>query len=81
VLLKLTPCFGNELTKDWVHDENAALFGWEYREIAVIILLRPPDLAKMMQMYMNYGSYNATISIRSYCQGICQKCQIIRKWQ
>lgn len=48
--------FRHELTKDWVHDENAALLGGVSGNAG--LFASATDLAKMMQMYMNYGSYN-----------------------
>ncbi|MCK0190561.1 serine hydrolase [Arenibacter sp. F20364] len=47
--------FRHELTKDWVHDENAALLGGVSGNAG--LFATATDLAKMMQMYMNYGSY------------------------
>ena len=47
--------FRHELTKDWVHDENAALMGGVSGNAG--LFASATDLAKMMQMYMNYGSY------------------------
>ncbi|MCK0144210.1 beta-lactamase family protein [Arenibacter sp. F26102] len=47
--------FRHELTKDWVHDENAALLGGVSGNAG--LFASATDLAKMMQMYMNYGSY------------------------
>lgn len=47
--------FRHELTKDWVHDENAALLGGVSGNAG--LFASATDLAKMMQMYMNYGTY------------------------
>ncbi|MEZ4968276.1 MAG: serine hydrolase [Flavobacteriaceae bacterium] len=47
--------FRHELTKDWVHDENAALMGGVSGNAG--LFASATDLAKMMQMFMNYGSY------------------------
>ena len=47
--------FRHELTKDWVHDENAALLGGVSGNAG--LFASATDLAKMMQMYMNYGRY------------------------
>lgn len=48
--------FRHGLTKDWVHDENAALLGGVSGNAG--LFASATDLAKMMQMYMNFGSYN-----------------------
>ena len=48
--------FRHELTKDWVHDENAALLGGVSGNAG--LFASATDLAKIMQMYMNYGSYD-----------------------
>lgn len=47
--------FRHQLTKDWVHDENAALMGGVSGNAG--LFASATDLAKMMQMYMNYGTY------------------------
>ena len=47
--------FRHELTKNWVHDENAALMGGVSGNAG--LFASATDLAKMMQMYMNYGTY------------------------
>jgi len=47
--------FRHALTKDWVHDENAALMGGVSGNAG--LFASATDLAKMMQMYMNYGNY------------------------
>lgn len=44
------------LTKDWVHDENAALMGGISGNAG--LFGSALDLAKMMQMYCNYGYYD-----------------------
>jgi CubicO group peptidase (beta-lactamase class C family) len=48
--------FRKELTKSWVHDENAALMGGISGNAGVFGSAL--DLAKIMQMYCNYGYYN-----------------------
>ena len=48
--------FRKELTKNWVHDENAALMGGISGNAG--LFGSALDLAKMMQMYTNYGYYN-----------------------
>lgn len=52
---ELDTLFRHELTKNWVHDENAALMGGVSGNAG--LFASATDLAKMMQMYMNYGSY------------------------
>lgn len=47
--------FRHELTKDWVHDENAALMGGISGNAGLFATAE--DLARLMQMYMNYGAY------------------------
>lgn len=48
--------FRKELTKDWVHDENAALMGGISGNAG--LFSSATDLAKMMQLFLNYGIYN-----------------------
>jgi CubicO group peptidase (beta-lactamase class C family) len=48
--------FRKELTKNWVHDENAALMGGISGNAG--LFGSALDLAKIMQMYCNYGYYN-----------------------
>ena len=48
--------FRKDLTKSWVHDENAALMGGISGNAG--LFGSALDLAKMMQMYANYGYYN-----------------------
>lgn len=52
---ELDTLFRHGLTKNWVHDENAALMGGVSGNAG--LFASATDLAKMMQMYMNYGSY------------------------
>jgi CubicO group peptidase (beta-lactamase class C family) len=47
--------FRKELTKNWVHDENAALLGGISGNAG--LFGTSLDLAKIMQMYSNYGIY------------------------
>lgn len=47
--------FRFSLTKDWVHDENAALMGGISGNAGLFATAK--DLARLMQMYMNYGIY------------------------
>lgn len=47
--------FRHTLTKDWVHDENAALMGGVSGNAGLFSTAE--DLARLMQMYMNYGEY------------------------
>lgn len=47
--------FRFSLTKDWVHDENAALLGGVSGNAGLFATAE--DLARLMQMYMNYGTY------------------------
>lgn len=47
--------FRQALTKDWVHDENAALLGGISGNAGLFATAE--DLARLMQMYMNYGTY------------------------
>lgn len=48
--------FRKDLTKDWVHDENAALMGGISGNAG--LFGSALDLAKMMQMFSNYGYYD-----------------------
>lgn len=48
--------FRHTLTRDWVHDENAALLGGVSGNAGLFATAE--DLARLMQMYMNYGHYN-----------------------
>ena len=48
--------FRKELTKSWVHDENAALLGGVSGNAG--LFGSATDLAKLMQMYMQKGVYN-----------------------
>lgn len=48
--------FRKGLTKNWVHDENAALLGGISGNAGLFGTAL--DLAKMMQMYANYGFYD-----------------------
>ncbi|MEO1010330.1 MAG: serine hydrolase [Bacteroidota bacterium] len=47
--------FRHTLTQNWVHDENAALLGGVSGNAG--LFSSAVDLAKIMQMYQNYGSY------------------------
>jgi len=47
--------FRKDLTKNWVHDENAALMGGISGNAGLFSTAL--DLAKIMQMYANYGVY------------------------
>ncbi|MEO9893661.1 serine hydrolase domain-containing protein [Aurantibacter sp.] len=47
--------FRHTLTRDWVHDENAALMGGISGNAGLFATAE--DLARLMQMYMNYGVY------------------------
>ncbi len=47
--------FRNTLTQGWVHDENASLMGGISGNAG--LFATATDLAKIMQMYMQYGSY------------------------
>lgn len=47
--------FRHQLTKYWVHDENAALMGGISGNAGLFATAE--DLARLMQMYMNYGVY------------------------
>jgi len=48
--------FRKQLTKNWVHDENAALLGGISGNAG--LFGTSLDLAKIMQMYANYGVYD-----------------------
>jgi CubicO group peptidase (beta-lactamase class C family) len=48
--------FRNELTRNWVHDENAALLGGVSGNAG--LFGTSLDVAKVMQMYANYGIYD-----------------------
>ena len=47
--------FRHALTQGWVHDENASLLGGISGNAG--LFATATDLAKLMQMYQNYGSY------------------------
>lgn len=47
--------FRHTLTQGWVHDENASLLGGVSGNAG--LFATATDLAKLMQMYQNYGSY------------------------
>ena len=47
--------FRKTLTQGWVHDENASLLGGVSGNAG--LFATAPDLAKIMQMYMQYGTY------------------------
>ncbi len=48
--------FRHTLTQNWVHDENASLLGGVSGNAG--LFATAIDLAKLMQMYLQYGSYN-----------------------
>ena len=48
--------FRHTLTQNWVHDENASLLGGVSGNAG--LFASAIDLAKLMQMYLQYGSYN-----------------------
>ena len=48
--------FRHTLTKGWVHDENASLLGGVSGNAG--LFATATDLAKLMQMYMQYGIYD-----------------------
>lgn len=48
--------FRHTLTRSWVHDENASLLGGVSGNAG--LFATATDLAKLMQMYMQYGTYN-----------------------
>ena len=47
--------FRHTITKGWVHDENAALLGGISGNAGLFATAE--DLARLMQLYMNYGTY------------------------
>jgi len=47
--------FRNTLTQGWVHDENASLLGGVSGNAG--LFATATDMAKIMQMYMQYGTY------------------------
>lgn len=47
--------FRHQLTRNWVHDENAALMGGISGNAGLFATAE--DLARLMQLYMNYGVY------------------------
>ncbi len=47
--------FRHSVTKGWVHDENAALLGGISGNAG--LFATAVDLARLMQLYMNYGTY------------------------
>ena len=47
--------FRHAITKGWVHDENAALLGGISGNAGLFATAE--DLARLMQLYMNYGTY------------------------
>ncbi|NNK76841.1 MAG: serine hydrolase [Maribacter sp.] len=53
---ELDTLFRHTLTKGWVHDENASLLGGISGNAG--LFSTATDLAKLMQMYLNYGSFN-----------------------
>ncbi|MDP5231488.1 MAG: beta-lactamase family protein [Cellulophaga sp.] len=56
--------FRHGLTRGFVHDENAALLGGISGNAG--LFGTATDLAKMMQLYLNYGSYNGEQLIAEY---------------
>ena len=48
--------FRHTLTQGWVHDENASLLGGVSGNAG--LFATATDLAKLMQLYQNYGSYD-----------------------
>ena len=48
--------FRNSVVKGWVHDENAALLGGVSGNAG--LFGSAEDLAKLMQLYLNFGTYN-----------------------
>lgn len=48
--------YRHALTQGWVHDENASLLGGVSGNAG--LFAKATDLAKLMQMYQNYGSFN-----------------------
>ena len=55
--------FRKELTKNWVHDENAALLGGISGNAGLFGTAN--DLAILMQMYMQMGTYNSKEYIKA----------------
>ncbi|MBT8299050.1 MAG: beta-lactamase family protein [Maribacter sp.] len=53
---ELDTLYRHTLTKGWVHDENASLLGGISGNAG--LFSTATDLAKLMQMYLNYGSFN-----------------------
>ncbi|MBD0780046.1 serine hydrolase [Maribacter sp. ANRC-HE7] len=53
---ELDTIFRHSLTQGWVHDENASLLGGVSGNAGLFGTAM--DLAKMMQMYQNYGTFN-----------------------
>lgn len=53
---ELDTFFRKDVTQGWVHDENAALLGGVSGNAG--LFGTATDLAKMMQMYQNYGLYS-----------------------
>ena len=53
---ELDTIFRKALTKGWVHDENASLLGGVSGNAG--LFTNAGDLAKIMQMYMQYGTYD-----------------------
>lgn len=53
---ELDTLFRHSLTQGWVHDENASLLGGVSGNAG--LFSSAPDLAKIMQLYQNYGSYH-----------------------
>lgn len=53
---ELDTLYRHTLTKGWVHDENASLLGGISGNAGLFGTAK--DLAKMMQLYLNYGIYN-----------------------
>jgi len=53
--------FRKSLTQGWVHDENASLLGGVSGNAG--LFATAADLAKLMQLYQNYGSFNEQIYI------------------
>lgn len=53
---EIDTAFRKDLVHNWVHDENAALLGGVSGNAG--LFANAIDLAKIMQMYCNYGIYN-----------------------
>jgi CubicO group peptidase (beta-lactamase class C family) len=53
---ELDTLFRHALTQNWVHDENASLLGGVSGNAG--LFATATDLAKLMQMYQNYGVFN-----------------------